>query len=168
MVRPVVLIAVLLFAALPRAASACTCVVDPDRPFTVQPESKSVFAIGTVKQIRTLESNPRFYAVVVEITEPILNAKAGDVITFFTRVQGGTCGYPRFVSGASYVVESYYYIPGPPSLDPIERTVLDEMWGEVPAGSQIVSMCGKTQPMDTPEGDKALGEIREAVRRLKK
>lgn len=167
MARLVFLTVVALVVMFPRAVSACTCVVDPDKPFAIQPASKGVFAIGTVKQIRS-EANPGFHAIVVEITEPILNASAGDVITFLTRTSDEACGYSGFSPGGRYVIESSYFVPAAPSPDPIDRKVLEELWGGVPAGSHIVWRCGKTRPLNTPEGDKALGEIREAVRQLRR
>jgi len=168
MTRLVVLIVVTLAVSFPKVASACSCVVNPDQPFTIQPDSKGVFAIGLVKQIRAFEANRLFHTVVVEITEPIWNAKTGDVITFFTRTLDEACGYDRFAPGGRYVIEGSYYVPAQPSPDPIDRGVQDEQWRSVPAGSQIVWRCGKTQPLNTPEGNQALGEIREAVRRLTK
>src|SRR5688572_29217926 len=94
MARLVFLIVVALVVLFPKAASACVCIVDPDKPFAIQPASRSVFAIGTVKQIRAFKANPYFNAVVVEITEPILYANEGDVITFLTRRSDEACGYP--------------------------------------------------------------------------
>ena len=168
MSRLVVLIIVTLAVSFPKVASACTCVTDPTQPFTIQPESKGVFAIGTVKQIRAFDANPLFYTVVVEITEPIRNANAGDVITFFTRTLDEACGYDRFASGGRFVIESSHYVPASPPTDPIDRRIQEEHWRGVPAGSQIVWSCGRTQPLNTPEGDKALGEILQAVRRLER
>ena len=89
------------------------------------------------------------------------------MITFLTRTSGEACGYTDFEPGRSYVIESSYYAPAPPSPNSLDQKVLDQLWGGVPAGSQIVNVCGKTQPLGTPAADKALGQIREAVRRRK-
>ena len=170
--------AVVFFSVLvPDLALACSCVVntlpavgdEPRReaPFRVE-DARGVFAIGTVRQIRKLETNAGFNAVVVEIAEPLLNAKAGEVITFLTRTEGADCGYTLFEPGRRYVIESSYYVPAPPSTDPLERKVREELWAGVPAGSQHVGKCGKTQPTNTPEADKALRQIREAIRLFKR
>ena len=165
--RHLVFLAVfVLSVAAPKLASACTCVTNPDVPFTIQRESKDMFAIGIVREVRFFETNPTFSVVVVDIAEPILNVKPGEVITLFTRTLEESCGYSRFVPGARYVIESTHFAALPPSPDPIDRMVFEQLWRGVPAGSQIVGRCGRTRSLDTPEGAKALSEIREALTRL--
>jgi hypothetical protein len=137
-----------------RNASACECLTS--EPFAIQPASKAVVAIGRVTEIRPVDPDGWYAkAVVVEVTEGLRNANPGETITFYTSAQDAACAY-RFTTGVLYVIESIHVdAPDLPLLPP-----------GVPQGSQLVNRCGKTRELETPEGQQALAEIRQVIRRL--
>jgi hypothetical protein len=135
-------------------ASACECVAK-SVPFAIQPTSRDVYAIGRVREIRPADPDGWYgNVVVIEITDGLRNATTGETDVFYTPAQDSACAY-RFTSGVLYVIESTSSETASPALQ-----------ASVPKGSRFVTRCGMTRQLDTPEGNKAVEEIRSAIERL--
>jgi hypothetical protein len=143
-----VLLVLTLVLLAPHVASACEC-IGVQGPF-LRPGDKGIVATGRVMNIRVGNSTASA-AADVEITEGFLNARSGTRITVYNAF--GTCAY-RLRQGEEYLFAT---------------EVVDHsggLWGNNPAGSQAVTLCGRTKVLNSPEGQKMLAAIREERRRV--
>jgi hypothetical protein len=153
----ILLLASALFFCSARNAEACDCISVPSSaPIKVNPAWKGMLGVGRIEAVRTFESNgiqTGVLAVDVIVSEAFQNATPGRV-TIYTHPFGASCYGYDFRIGLEYLISA---IPSE-SLDP-DREVIPNV---LPAGSQIVSLCGGTAELRTPAAQQTLDRLRAA------
>jgi hypothetical protein len=147
-----VFILVGLALAVPTPASACRCTVS-DGPL-LRSGNKGIVATGRVIEVRPPDESGIISAD-IEITEPFLNARADTRVVVYTHAgEQIACGWPRLQQGEDYLLVTDYV------------AAKGSLWRSLPTPSQIIWLCGRTQVLNSPQGQKMLAAIREEKRRV--